>query len=142
MKTLLCLICLALSSSAFLVCMNSAPISRPTLRIFSTLMGLQCTPSPGPPPVLSKDKLLTSAKAFLINKGICRGMSPGLRGLLSKGGGEPGRTSLLVHLSGQWATSTPECPWQGHTHPPTLSPCPPRRSQCRARGRRRGKGSG
>lgn len=121
MKTLLFLICLALGSPAFLVCMNSAPISRLTLSIFSTLTGLERAPSPHPPPVLSKDKLLTSVKAFLINRGICHGMSSGVQRLLIKGGGGPGHTSLLVRLSGQFSTFPPECPWQRHTHPPTSS---------------------
>lgn len=154
MKTLLFLICLALGSPAFLVCMNSAPISRLTLSIFSTLMltGLQWAPSPCPPPVLSKDKLLTSVKAFLINRGIRHGMSSEVQRLLIKGGGGPGHTSLLVHLSGQFSTFPPECPRQRRTHQPTISShgplgrraerkCAPARGQWGARGKERGRGA-
>lgn len=107
MKTLLFLICLALGSPAFLICMNSAPISRLTLSIFSPLMGLELAPSPPPAPVRSKDKLLTSVKAFLINRGIRHGMSSGVQRLLIKGGGRPGHISLSVHLSGQFSTFPP-----------------------------------
>lgn len=121
MKTLLFLICLALGSPAFLVCMNSAPISRLPLSIFSRLTGLERAPSPHPPPGLSQDKLLTSVKAFLINRGIRHGVSSGVQRLLIKGGGGPGHTSLLVHLSGQFSTFPPECPWQRRTQQPTIS---------------------
>ena len=96
MKTLLFLICLGLLSPASLVCMNSAPISRRPLSIFSMRMGLEQAPSPCPPLVLSKDKLLTSVKAFLINRRIRHGMSSGVQRVLIKEGGGPGHTSLPV----------------------------------------------
>ena len=121
MKTLLFLICLALLSPASLVCMNSAPISRCPLSIFSMRMGLEQAPSPCPPLVLSKDKLLTSVKAFLINRRIRHGMSSGVQRVLIKEGGGPGHTSLLVHLSGQFSTFPPECPWQRPAHQATIS---------------------
>ena len=121
MKTLLFLICLALLSPASLVCMNSAPISRCPLSIFSMRMGLEQAPSPCPPLVLSKDKLLTSVKAFLINRRIRHGMSSGVQRVLIKEGGGPGHTSLMVHLSGQFSTFPPECPWQRPAHQATIS---------------------
>lgn len=121
MKTLLFLICLALLSPASLVCMNSAPISRRPLSIFSMRMGLEQAPSPCPPLVLSKDKLLTSVKAFLINRRIRHGMSSGVQRVLIKEGGGPGHTSPLVHLSGQFSTFPPDCPWQRPAHQATIS---------------------
>lgn len=107
MKTLLLLIRLALGSSAFLVCMNSAHLkAHPQHLLHAAGAGAGSLPST-PTPVLSKDKLLTSVKAFLINRGIRHGMSLGVQRLLIKGGGETGHTSLLVHLSGQFNTFPP-----------------------------------
>lgn len=111
MKTLPFLICLVPLAPAFLVCMYSAPISSLPLSIFS-IRWRSSTPT-HPPSVPSKDKLLTSVKAFLINRGIRHGMSSGVQRLLIKGVGEPGHTSPLVYLSGQFSTfPSPKCPWQ------------------------------
>lgn len=129
-----------------------SPISRLTLSIFSTRMRLEQASSlpnlPPSTPVLSKDKLLTSVKAFLINRGIRHGMSSGVQSLLIKGGGGPGHTSLLVHLSGQFSTLAP---LPGRTHQPTLGSHAPegggREDVCSnegawgARGRERGRGA-
>ena len=127
MKTLLFLICLGLLSPASLVCMNSAPISRHPLSIFSMRMGLEQAPSPCPPLVLSKDKLLTSVKAFLINRRIRHGMSSGVQRVLIKEGGGPGHTSLPVgsfirsvqHLS-SWVPLAKACPPGHHQLPRPL----------------------